>query len=72
MSRLPFLKPREVIRALEKAGFVVVRVKGSHYQLKKGNLLVTVPMHSGDLSKATLRSILRQARMGIEDLLEFL
>ncbi len=57
---------------MEKAGFRVVRVKGSHYQLKKGNLLVTVPMHGGDLSKTTLKSILRQARIEIEDLLKLL
>jgi len=72
MSRLPSLTPKEVVKALEKAGFTVVRVKGSHYQLKKGNLLVTVPMHGGDLSKTTLRSVLRQAKMRAEDLLEFL
>ena len=72
MSRLPSLMPKEVVKALEKDGFTVVRVKGSHYQLKKGNLLVTVPMHGGDLSKTTLRSVLRQAKMRAEDLLEFL
>ena len=72
MSRLPSLTPKEVVKALEKAGFTVVRVKGSHYQLKKGNLLVTVPMHGGGLSKTTLRSVLRQAKMRAEDLLEFL
>ena len=72
MSKLPSLKPKEVVRALEKAGFRIVRVRGSHYQLKKGNLLVTVPMHSGDLSKTTLKSILRQARMDTEDLLKLL
>jgi len=72
MSKPPSLKSKEVIKALDRAGFVVVRIKGSHYQLKKGNLLVTVPMHGGDLSRTTMRSILRQAKMGMEDLLNFL
>jgi predicted RNA binding protein YcfA (HicA-like mRNA interferase family) len=33
MSRLPAVKPREVITALSKAGFETVRIRGSHYQL---------------------------------------
>jgi len=33
MSRLPGLKPRQVIAALERAGFAVARIAGSHYQL---------------------------------------
>jgi predicted RNA binding protein YcfA (HicA-like mRNA interferase family) len=72
MPKLPTLKPREVINALGRAGFSQVRQRGSHVQLKKGNLLVTVPMHPGDLDAATLRSILRQARLSIEELLALL
>jgi predicted RNA binding protein YcfA (HicA-like mRNA interferase family) len=60
------------VRALEKAGFYQVRQRGSHLQLKKGNLLVTVPMHVGDLNPATLRSIIRQARMTVDDFLALL
>ncbi len=33
MRRLPALTGREVIRALEKAGFVISRTSGSHYRL---------------------------------------
>jgi len=50
MPKLPVLKPREVIAALQKAGFRQVRQKGSHIQFKRGNLLVTVPNHPGDLN----------------------
>jgi predicted RNA binding protein YcfA (HicA-like mRNA interferase family) len=32
MARLPVLKPREVVRILEKLGFVEVRQRGSHKQ----------------------------------------
>ena len=53
-------------------GFYEVRQKGSHLQLKRGNLLVTVPMHSTDLSPFLLHSILRQARISTEELLSFL
>jgi predicted RNA binding protein YcfA (HicA-like mRNA interferase family) len=65
MSRLPAVKAREVVRALQKAGFQPDRQKGSHLLLKRGSLRVTVPMHSGDLKRGTLRSLLDQA--GITD-----
>jgi len=55
MPKLPVLKPRQVIAALEKAGFRQVRQKGSHVQLKRGNLLVTIPNHPGDLKSACLK-----------------
>lgn len=72
MPKLPSLKPRQAVSALEKAGFYTVRQRGSHLQLKKGNLLVTVPMHSGDLKPSTLRSIIRQARMSVDEFIELL
>ena len=72
MPKLPVLKPRRVIRVLEKAGFRQVRRRGSHVQLKRGNLLVTVPLHPGDLNPLVLRSILRQAQMTIDEFVELL
>jgi len=72
MPSLPVLKPKEVARALERARFYLVRQRGSHAQYKRGNLLVTVPMHAGDLNPITLRSILRQAKMSVEELVELL
>ena len=67
MPKLPVLKPRQVMTALEKAGFRQVRQKGSHVQFKRGNLLVTVPNHAGDLSPSVLKSILRQAQMSTDE-----
>jgi hypothetical protein len=49
-----------------------VRSKGSHLQLKKGNLLVTVPMHNKDLKIETLKSILRQSKMSIDEIMDLL
>ncbi|GBD99443.1 hypothetical protein BMS3Abin07_01480 [bacterium BMS3Abin07] len=40
--------------------------------MKRGNLLVTVPVYSGDLNPGTLRSIVRQARMSINEFLKLL
>ena len=74
MTRLPALRPREVIAALERAGYVVVRVKGSHYQLHNPTTgrRVTVPFHGRDLSRATLVSILTQAGIPVAEFLKLL
>lgn len=76
MSRqLPALRPRQVIRALERAGFVLVRVKGSHHYYEnpdRPELLVCVPVHPGDLKRPILRSILRQADLTVDAFLDLL
>ena len=71
MSRLPRLKGKEVIRLLEKAGFEIVRTKGSHVFLKHADgRVTTVPVHSGEIvGPGLLRSILRDIEMSAEDLL---
>jgi predicted RNA binding protein YcfA (HicA-like mRNA interferase family) len=66
---LPVLKPREVVQVLERAGFFIHHSTGSHVQLKHRDnprLRVTVPYHSGDLPPGTLRSIIRQAGLTVE------
>ena len=76
MSRgLPALKPKNVLRALEHAGFVVHHVTGSHYILKhpaKKNLRVTLPWHNKDLKRGTLVSIIEQAGYTVEEFVELL
>lgn len=57
------MKAKDVIKLLKKDGWVESSQKGSHLQLehpfKKGK--VTVPVHSGDIPKGTLNSIMKQA-----------
>jgi predicted RNA binding protein YcfA (HicA-like mRNA interferase family) len=72
MRRLPSLKSREMIRALEKAGFVEHRQKGSHKIFKKDHLRVTVPIHNRDLKKGTVFCIIEQAELTVEKFLELL
>ena len=58
------LKPKEVIRALERAGFYVHQVTGSHVQMKHAEKpgRVTVPSHERfELPKHIVKSIIRQA-----------
>jgi predicted RNA binding protein YcfA (HicA-like mRNA interferase family) len=69
MRRLPAVKPRVVVRALERIGFSVVRTRGSHYQLRnpENGRRVTVPYHDRDLSRGTLAAILQQAGLSVEE-----
>jgi predicted RNA binding protein YcfA (HicA-like mRNA interferase family) len=74
-DRLPALTARDVIRALERAGFVVSRMSGSHCRLIHRNdpaRKITVPVHSGDLRRGTLRGIIGQAGLTVAEFLELL
>jgi predicted RNA binding protein YcfA (HicA-like mRNA interferase family) len=58
------LKVREVIRLLEKNGWIEMRSKGSHRHFKHPNqgMVVTVPGNEGkELATGTLNSILKKA-----------
>lgn len=76
MSRqLPTLRPRQVIRALGRKGFVLLRVKGSHHYFEHPDSperLVCVPVHPGDVKRPVLRSILRQAELTVDEFLDAL
>lgn len=70
MTRLPRLKGKEVVRALERAGFQVDRTRGSHVFLKHPDGGATaVPVHSGEtIGPGLLRSILRDVELSVEEL----
>jgi predicted RNA binding protein YcfA (HicA-like mRNA interferase family) len=70
VSKLPVASGSEVVRALERAGFVQVSRKGSHCKLRhhERRLTVIVPLHRQVLPRGTLASILRQAGISGDDL----
>lgn len=72
MGRLSGYKYREIISILKRFGFEFHRqAAGSHeiwYNPVK-NRYTTVPNHSGDMPEGTLRAILKQADIAIEDFL---
>jgi predicted RNA binding protein YcfA (HicA-like mRNA interferase family) len=75
MNRLPPAKPRLVLRALQRAGFVIHHTSGSHYILKhpgKLGVRVTLPFHNRDLKRRTLESILDQAGLTHDEFLRLL
>ncbi len=75
MTTLPILKPKEVIRALQRAGFYIHHQIGSHARLfhrTKSYLKITVPVHSKDIPQLTLLHILKQAEISKDEFLKLL
>lgn len=70
MPPVPSVPGERVVRALEKAGFAVARVTGSHHIMRHPDGRgTTVPVHPGrDIAKGTLRGILADTRMTIAEL----
>ena len=70
MSKLQKVSGEVAIRTLEKLGFRRVRQRGSHVILKKqtseGEIGCVVPLHK-ELAIGTLRGILKQARISIDE-----
>ncbi|WRH65632.1 MAG: type II toxin-antitoxin system HicA family toxin [Planktothrix sp. GU0601_MAG3] len=65
MSKLPSLTGSEVIKALQKIGFVIARVKGSHYiMIHPDGRRTVVPVHSGEtIGTGLLSQILRDCQL---------
>jgi predicted RNA binding protein YcfA (HicA-like mRNA interferase family) len=76
MSRLPAVNPNDCIKALEKAGFYVSRQKGSHVQMRRDEpqpaRTVPVPISKKPLPRGTLRSIIQQAGLTIDEFVALL
>ena len=74
MSRLPSLDGEQIVKALGKAGFQVLRQKGSHVYLKHADGRATVvPVHKGEsVGRGLLRKIMRDADLGREEFLKLL
>jgi predicted RNA binding protein YcfA (HicA-like mRNA interferase family) len=71
--KMLMVKSREMIRALERAGFYFHHQTGSHYVMKKeGGFRAVVPVHGKDLKKSTINSILREARISRDEFFRLL
>jgi len=70
--RLPSVSGKQVVKALGRAGFAVVRISGCHHRLVHKDdptRVVTVPVHgAASLKRGTLASILRQSGVSVEEL----
>ena len=66
MPKLPRVSGAEIIRALERLGFVRIRQSGSHVILRRDGKGCVVPMHS-EVKVGTLAGVLRQAEVSAEE-----
>ncbi|MBU2100871.1 type II toxin-antitoxin system HicA family toxin [Candidatus Micrarchaeota archaeon] len=75
MPKFPVVSGKQVIKALEKLGFDFVSQKGSHVKLRKtdsdGKKTVIVPLRPV-IRTGTMKSVLRQSHLNLEELQKFL
>lgn len=69
MPELPHISGRKAIKIFESIGFEIVRQKGSHVVLRKGNKGCVVPIHK-ELTIGTLRSAIKQSGITIEEFID--
>ena len=73
MSKLPIISGKKCVKTLQKIGFTVYRQRESHITLvqEKTGIQVTVPNHR-TISKGTLRSIIRQIGLNVNEFVDLL
>lgn len=71
MPKLPLVSGTEVVRTLERLGFILLRQKGSHIILRRGPTGCVVPNHR-EIKTGTLSGILKQAGVSTEEFIDTL
>jgi predicted RNA binding protein YcfA (HicA-like mRNA interferase family) len=75
MSKLPDVSGTELVKALQKVGFIILRQKGSHVSMEKidsaGQWRTIVPMHR-EITRGTLHDILKQTGLTRDELRKLL
>ncbi|OGQ51588.1 MAG: hypothetical protein A3J24_00915 [Deltaproteobacteria bacterium RIFCSPLOWO2_02_FULL_53_8] len=73
MTKLPDVSGKQCIKALERAGFKLVRIEGSHHYMRRSLPFcqVSVPLHRS-LKKGLLHAILKSAGLSIDDFIKLL
>ena len=69
MSKLPVVSGQECVRALERAGFYLKRTEGSHIILRQTpdpHRRLVIPDHK-EIARGTLRAIIKQAGLTVEE-----
>jgi len=76
MARLPRVSGKDTVRALELAGFELVRVRGSHHMMRRpgqAGSKVIVPVHgSRTIAPGTLRDVLDKAGLSVDAFVDLL
>ena len=66
MPKLPLVSGADTVKALQRLGFVFLRQRGSHAILRRKERGCVVPMHR-EIDPGTLRGVLKQADVSVED-----
>lgn len=67
--KLPVASAKDVVRVAERLGFVFRRQSGSHaiYVRQSDHARVVIPMHKGELKRKTLRGIVQDLKITLEE-----
>lgn len=71
MPKFPVVSGAEVVRALERLGFVVARQRGSHIVMRRGAMGCVVPNHR-EIKVGTLVGLLKQAGVSPDEFIDAL
>ena len=75
MTKMPVLSGRDIAKILSKIGYEHIRTRGSHMimikQTEKEKKMIPVPNHK-ELAKGTLKAIMNQAGLTLDDLLNLI
>jgi len=68
LPKFPRLSGKDLLTFLQKQGFLIVRVRGSHHAMEKGYLRTVVPVHGNNpLKIGTLRGVLKDIKMAPDE-----
>ncbi len=72
--KLPVVTPKDAARIALRLGFVFRRQRGSHaiYVRENDQARVVIPMHGGELKRKTLRAIIQDLGVSVEEFQEML
>ena len=70
-SKYPVLKPRDIIKAIDALGFKFISQRGSHAKYSNGTNITIIPMHD-EVARYTLKAILEQADIALDDFMKLL
>jgi len=72
--KLPAIKPKQLVKVLEKKGCIFKRQTGSHriFYYPEKQKIITVPIHAKELKKGLLHSIVKELDLSVEEFIELL
>jgi len=67
--KLPSIKPQQLVKVIERKGCIFKRQTGSHriFYYQEKNRIIIVPIHTKDIKKGLLNSIIKELDLSIEE-----